>query len=92
MSESAVLTLLDASCTQGDPSRFAMAASDAAPTQRQPKPDCLECRLIGTGSMLAISGYFAYLSRNAPALQTQSRFTAALSVVFAAAGVARFFA
>ncbi len=42
--------------------------------------------------MLAISGYFAYLSRNAPALQTQSRFTAALSVVFAAAGVARFFA
>ena len=72
--------------------RAAMAASDAAPTQRQPKPDCLECRLIGTGSMLAISGYFAYLSRNAPALQTQSRFTAALSVVFAAAGVARFFA
>ena len=69
-----------------------MAASDAAPAQRQPKPDCLECRLIGTGSMLAISGYFAYLSRNAPALQTQSRFTAALSVVFAAAGVARFFA
>ena len=54
--------------------------------------DCLECRLIGTGSMLAISGYFAYLSRHAPALQTQSRFTAALSVVFAAAGVARFFA
>ena len=69
-----------------------MASTDAAPTQRQPKPDCLECRLIGTGSMLAISGYFAYLSRNAPALQTQSRFTAALSVVFAAAGVARFFA
>ena len=67
-------------------------STDAAPTQRQPKPDCLECRLIGTGSMLAISGYFAYLSRNAPALQTQSRFTAALSVVFAAAGVARFFA
>ena len=69
-----------------------MASSDAAPAQRQPKPDCLECRLIGTGSMLAISGYFAYLSRHAPALQTQSRFTAALSVVFAAAGVARFFA
>ena len=71
-----------------------MAASDAAPTQRQPKPDCLECRLIGTGSMLAISGYFAYLSQQKPTLPhpTHARFTAGLSVVFAAAGVARFFA
>ena len=84
------MALFDASCT-GRSIGFAMA-TDAASTQRQPKPDCLECRLIGTGSMLAISGYFAYLSRHAPALQTQSRFTAALSVVFAAAGVARFFA
>ena len=28
-----------------------------------PHEDCLECRMIGTGAMLGISGYFVYLSR-----------------------------
>ena len=56
--------------------------------------DCLECRLIGTGSMLALSGYFVFLTQQLPKTATlfQRRFNVAMSFAFAAAGVARFFA
>ncbi len=71
-----------------------MAASDAAPTQRQPKPDCLECRLIGTGSMLSLSGWFFYHARGIRTSRnpTHAYFKAALGLSFAAAGLARWLA
>ena len=54
--------------------------------------DCLECRMIGTGAMLGISGYFAYLSRGlASASATERRFSAFMSVGFALAGATRWF-
>ena len=54
--------------------------------------DCLECRLIGTGAMLGISGYFVYLSRGlTSSTMGDRRFSAAMSVVFAMAGAARWF-
>ena len=57
-----------------------------------PPADCLECRLIGTGAMLGISGYFAYLSRGlASASATERRFSAFMSVGFALAGATRWF-
>jgi hypothetical protein len=59
--------------------------SDAAPN------DCLECRLIGSGSMLAISAYFlVQLKAMKPTVsQSHRRFHAGLSAVFAMAGIAR---
>jgi hypothetical protein len=69
--------------------------------QQQPQPpqqqhsevhDCFECRMIGTGSMLAFSGYFVYLAHIAPVASTNRRFSAVCSVCFAMAGVARFLA
>ena len=55
-------------------------------------PDCLECRMIGTGAMLGISGYFAYLSRRlASGAVTERRFMTAMSVGFAIAGATRWF-
>jgi hypothetical protein len=55
--------------------------------------DCLECRLIGTGAMLSVSAYFAYFATGANAAWTSHRkFSAAMSVCFALAGVARFVA
>ena len=64
---------------------------------RSAPPDCLECRLVGTGSMLALSGWFFYHARG---LGTRARrpspshlyFNAALGVLFAGAGVARWMA
>ena len=54
--------------------------------------DCLECRMIGTGAMLGISGYFAYLSRRlASGATTERRFMAAMSIGFAVAGATRWF-
>ena len=53
--------------------------------------DCLECRLIGGGSMLAISGYFLIQLKAMPASTSLShrRFHMGLSAVFAMAGLAR---
>ena len=63
------------------------AADDAADVH-----DCLECRMIGTGAMLGISGYFVYLSRGfSSASVGEKRFSAFMSVCFAAAGAARWF-
>ena len=54
--------------------------------------DCLECRMIGTGAMLTISGYMLYISRTTPLAEVgNKRFAAAMSVVFAAAGATRWF-
>ena len=57
-----------------------------------PHEDCLECRMIGTGAMLGISGYFVYLSRGLKSsTQGDRRFSAAMSVCFAMAGAYRWF-
>ena len=55
--------------------------------------DCLECRLIGSGAMLSLSGWFFYHSQGmARAVNpTHLRFNAAMGVGFACAGVYRFF-
>lgn len=57
--------------------------------------DCMECKLIGSGAMFGLSGYFGYLARGAQFAGTTAglrSFNAAMSVAFAAAGLARFFA
>ena len=56
--------------------------------------DCLECRLIGTGAMLGISGYFVYLARvgSSTAGSSHQRFSAAMAMCFAGAAVARWLA
>ena len=53
--------------------------------------DCLECRLIGSGSMAAIATYFFFHWKTLPrsADPTHRRFHAVLGTVFAAAGLAR---
>ena len=55
--------------------------------------DCLECRMIGSGAMLCISGYFAYLSHSAmlKASTGERRFSAVMSVGFAIASATRWF-
>ena len=66
----------------------------AATSKGEHHQDCLECRLIGTGSLAALSVYFAYLTHTLPkgAGVTHRRFNICCSVGFAAASVARFFA
>lgn len=65
------------------------AASDQAGHQ-----DCLECRLIGTGALGALSVYFAVLTSSLPksAGVTHRRFNITCSCGFAVASVLRFFA
>ena len=60
----------------------------------EPPADCLECKLVGTGAMLGLSGYFAYLTNQLPANAGvgHRRFNIVMCVGFAAAGVMRFLA
>jgi hypothetical protein len=61
----------------------------------RPEPeDCLECKVIGSGAMFSLSGYFVYLrsSRISSATAGIRSFNGAMSLAFAAAGVARLFA
>ena len=52
--------------------------------------DCLECKLVGSGTMFALSGYFVYLNQTATKPNLSSpRLNTILAVCFAAAGVAR---
>ena len=58
--------------------------------------DCLECKLVGSGAMFSLSGYFFYLSRS-PRFSSSSTsglrsFNGVMCAAFAAAGVARLFA
>lgn len=66
----------------------------ATSTPQQPHQDCLECRLIGTGALAALSVYFAYLTHTLPkgAGITHRRFNICCSIGFAAGSVARWFA
>ena len=58
-----------------------------------PPEDCLECKLIGSGTMLALSGYFVYLNNTAPKNSPISpRFNTFLAAGFAAAAVVRLLA
>ena len=58
----------------------------------EPVGDCLECRLIGTGAMLSFSAYFAYLTQSGAAWTSHRKFSACMSIGFAAAGLFRFLA
>ena len=53
--------------------------------------DCLECRLVGGGSMLALSAYFMVQVKAMPTSISPAhrRLHVVLSAAFAAAGVAR---
>ena len=66
----------------------------ATSAPQQPHQDCLECRLIGTGALAALSVYFAYLTHTLPkgAGITHRRFNICCSIGFAAGSVARWFA
>ena len=70
-----------------EPAGSASSASGPPPREVQ---DCLECRMIGTGSMLAFSGWFFYHARGLRTSRNPSHhyFNAALGTCFAAAGVA----
>lgn len=76
-----------------------MRTSPAADTIEPAQPasesqDCLECRLIGTGALTALSGYFVYLTHTLPSTATvfHRRFNLSCSVGFALAAIARFLA
>ena len=52
--------------------------------------DCLECKLVGSGAMFALSGYFALLNYTTTKPNLSSpRLNTVMAVCFAAAGVAR---
>ena len=54
--------------------------------------DCLECKLVGSGAMFALSGYFVYLNHTATKPNLSSpRLNLVMAACFAAAGVARVF-
>ena len=77
---------------RASPRRQTLSAHHMARTADGEVQDCLECRMIGTGAMLGISGYFAYLARGVSTAPTNDRrFTAAMSVVFATAAATRWF-
>ena len=62
---------------------------------RPPPEDCLECKLIGSGTMLSISGYFVYLNNSSHAAKfgpNSIRFNTLMAAGFAAAAVARLLA
>jgi len=62
--------------------------------KQEPIEDCLECKLIGTGAMLSISGYFLYLARSAQFANAPSAvrsFNITMSVTFAFSALGRFF-
>jgi hypothetical protein len=55
----------------------------------------MECKLIGSGAMFGLSGYFGYLAWGVQFARTTASlrsFNVGMSVAFAAAGFARFFA
>ena len=57
-----------------------------------PVEDCLECKLVGSGTMFALSGYFVYLNLTATKPNLSSpRLNFVMAACFAAAGVARVF-
>ena len=58
-----------------------------------PVEDCLECKLVGSGTMFALSGYFVYLNLTATKQPNLSspRLNFVMAACFAAAGVARVF-
>lgn len=60
--------------------------------EASPVEDCLECKLVGSGTMFALSGYFVYLNRTATKPNLSSpRLNVVVAACFAAAGVARVF-
>ena len=60
--------------------------------EASPVEDCLECKLVGSGTMFALSGYFVYLNRTATKPNLSSpRLNVVMAACFAAAGVARGF-
>lgn len=64
-----------------------MAAAEASPGE-----DCMQCKLIGGGTMLAVGAYFflsAMALRRKPAEATNVRFHAVAGGVFASMGVYR---
>jgi hypothetical protein len=62
----------------------------AAAPPPQASPDCMECRLIGSGAMLGLSGWFFYHAQGVRTARTPAHyFNAALGVCFAGAAVAR---
>ena len=65
------------------------------PGEEAPPPpveDCLECKLVGSGTMFALSGYFVYLNHTATKPNMSSpRLNFVMTACFAAAGVARLF-
>ena len=65
------------------------------PGEEAPPPpveDCLECKLVGSGTMFALSGYFVYLNHTATKPNLSSpRLNFVMAACFAAAGVARLF-
>jgi hypothetical protein len=65
------------------------------PGEEAPPPpveDCLECKLVGSGTMFALSGYVAYLNHTATKPNLSSpRLNFVMAACFAAAGVARLF-
>ena len=55
----------------------------------------MECKLIGSGAMFSLSGYFGYLAAGARLAGTTAglrTFNIGMSLAFATAGFARFFA
>ena len=65
-----------------------------ADEQRPPPEDCLECKLIGSGAMFSLAGYFFWQARAMKASPSPSHlhFTAAMGAGFAAAGLLRLLA
>jgi hypothetical protein len=65
------------------------------PGEEAPPPpveDCLECKLVGSGTMFALSGYFVYLNHTATKPNMSSpRLNFVMTACFAAAGFARLF-
>ena len=82
---------LSRSCTLTTMSKF-LWNKRPPPGEEPPVEDCLECKLVGSGSMFALSGYFVYLNHTATKPNLSSpRLNLVMAACFAAAGVARVF-
>ena len=82
---------LSRSCTLTTMSKF-LWNKRPPPGEEPPVEDCLECKLVGSGSMFALSGYFVYLNHTATKPNLSSpRLNLVMAACFAAAGIARVF-
>ena len=87
----AAASYLSRSCTLTTMSKF-LWNKRPPPGEEPPVEDCLECKLVGSGSMFALSGYFVYLNHTATKPNLSSpRLNLVMAACFAAAGVARVF-